>query len=154
MGCLTCQSLSAGIHQSRLLRTQIQWAAQKAVALVKIGCVVVVAVVVVAAAAAVIGIAAVVLVVAASVTVVAGVAILPAVPVGLAVGPVVGPAAVPVGLAVGPAVGPVAGLAAVGGGMLVVDADTRPTTRVRVAKVGNHCNVLGQPPVQLAVGTG
>jgi len=100
--------------------TQIQWAVQKAVALVKISSVVVAAVIVVAAVSVV---AAVALVVAASVAVVAGVAILPGVPVV----PVV-PAAV--GLAVG--------LAAVGGGMPVVDADTRP----------------GQLPVQLAVGTG
>lgn len=91
---------------------------QKAVALVKISSVVVAVVIVVVA---VIAVAAVALVVAASVAVVAGVAILPVVPV------------VP---AAAPAAAPAVGLVAVGGEMPVVDADTRPTTWVRAAKVG------------------
>lgn len=86
---------------------------QKAVALVKISSVVAAVIVVVA----VIAVAAVALVVAASVAVVAGVAILPVVPVV-------------------PAAAPAVGLVAVGGEMPVVDADTRPTTWVRAAKVG------------------
>ena len=81
---------------------------QKVVALVKTG-----SVVAVAAAAAVIVVVAVVLVVVASAAAVVGVAILPAVPVA-----------------------PDVGLAAVGGGTPVVDADTQPTTWVRITKEG------------------